>query len=63
MESEELSPEQPVAREDDAPAAPSNGTTPPDDTKDATTPPGNPAPDEDAVRRAKDKLEHAGGGS
>jgi hypothetical protein len=56
MESEERSPEQPVAREE------GGGTSPSDPTHEATTPPGNPDADEDAVREATDGLEQAGGG-
>jgi hypothetical protein len=37
-------------------------TTPPDPTHEATTPPGNPEPDEQAVREGEDKLDQAGGG-
>jgi hypothetical protein len=38
-------------------------TTRPDDpTHEATTPPGNPETDEDAVEQAEDKLDQAGGG-
>lgn len=38
------------------------GTTPPDPTHEATTPPGNPDVDEDAVQEGADKLDEAGGG-
>ena len=37
-------------------------TSPPEPPHEATTPPGNPEPDEDAVREAEDKLDQAGGG-
>ena len=37
-------------------------TSPPDPTHEATTPPGNPEVDQDAVDEAKDDLEQAGGG-
>jgi hypothetical protein len=37
-------------------------TGPQDDTKDATTPPGNPDVDEAAVESGEDKLGQAGGG-
>ena len=37
-------------------------TGPPDDTKDATTPPGNADVDERAVEEGEDKLGQAGGG-
>jgi hypothetical protein len=37
-------------------------TSPPDPTHEATTPPGNPEADEDAVRTAEEKLGQAGGG-
>lgn len=37
-------------------------TSPPDPTHEATTPPGNPEPDEQAVRDGEDKLGQAGGG-
>jgi hypothetical protein len=44
---------------DDRPAP----TTSPDDpTHEATTPPGNPERDDDAVREAEDQLDQAGGG-
>ena len=33
------------------------GTTPKQDTKDATTPPGNGVRDEDAIHRAQEKLQ------
>ena len=40
-----------------------SSTSPPEgDTKDATTPPGNPDADQDAVEQAEEKLEQAGGG-
>lgn len=38
------------------------GTSPPDPTHEATTPPGNPETDEDAVERSEDALEEPGGG-
>src|SRR3712207_9447915 len=42
---------------------PDKGITSPDEpTHEATTPPGNPEPDEAAVEQGKDKLEQAGGG-
>lgn len=42
---------------------PEKGITSPDvPTHEATTPPGNPEPDADAVRRAEEDLEKAGGG-
>ena len=37
-------------------------TGPQDDTKDATTPPGNPETDQQAVEQGEDKLGQAGGG-
>ena len=37
-------------------------TSPSEDTKDATTPPGNGETDAAAVEEGKDKLEQAGGG-
>jgi hypothetical protein len=37
-------------------------TAPDAPTHEATTPPGNPEPDEQAVREGRDKLEQAGGG-
>jgi len=37
-------------------------TTPEDPTHEATTPPGNPEADEEAVEQAEDKLDQAGGG-
>jgi hypothetical protein len=37
-------------------------TSPPDPTNDATTPPGNPPVDEEAVRESEEKLDRAGGG-
>lgn len=48
---------EPIARQE-----PEGGTTPKEATRDATTPPGNGAPDEDAVRKAREKLDQAGGG-
>ncbi|MDX6698731.1 MAG: hypothetical protein QOE65_2128 [Solirubrobacteraceae bacterium] len=47
----------PVARQE-----PEAGTTPKQDTKDATTPRGNGDTDEDAVRTANEKLHQAAGG-
>ena len=38
------------------------GTTPPDPTHEATTPPANPEPDEAAVEKGEEKLDQAGGG-
>ena len=38
------------------------GTTPPDPTHEATTPPDNPEPDQAAVEQGEDKLEQACGG-
>ena len=38
------------------------GTTPPDPTHEATTPPDNPEPDPDAVEQSEEKLDQAGGG-
>jgi hypothetical protein len=37
-------------------------TSPPDETHEATTPPGNPEVDEQAAQTARDELEQAGGG-
>jgi len=37
-------------------------TGPTEDTKDATTPPGNGDTDQQAVEQGEDKLEQAGGG-
>ena len=37
-------------------------TSPDEPTESATTPPSNPAVDEDAVRQARRDLERAGGG-
>ena len=37
-------------------------TSPSDPTHEATTPPGNPEPDQDAVEKGQDKLDQAGGG-
>lgn len=37
-------------------------TSPSEDTKDATTPPGNGETDQAAVEQGKDTLEQAGGG-
>jgi hypothetical protein len=37
-------------------------TSPDEPTHEATTPPGNPDRDEDAVREAEEGLEQAGGG-
>ena len=37
-------------------------TGPREDTKDATTPPGNPEADQGAVDEAEEKLDQAGGG-
>ena len=38
------------------------GTSPPDPTHEATSPPSNPAVDEGALAKAKDDLDQAGGG-
>ena len=38
------------------------GTTPPDETHEATTPPGSGDVDDEAVERAEDELDQAGGG-
>lgn len=37
-------------------------TAPPDDTHEATTPPGNPETDDEAVEQGREGLEEAGGG-
>ena len=37
-------------------------TSPPDQTHEATTPPGNPEPDQEAVEKGQEGLEQAGGG-
>jgi len=37
-------------------------TSPPDDTHEATTPPGNPDTDSEALDRDEEKLDQAGGG-
>jgi hypothetical protein len=37
-------------------------TSPDEPTHEATTPPGNPERDEDAVKEAEEKLDQAGGG-
>ena len=37
-------------------------TAPPEPTHDATTPPGNPETDEQALREGREKLDQAGGG-
>jgi len=37
-------------------------TTPPDPTHEATTPPGNPDVDQEALDEGRDKLDQAGGG-
>jgi len=47
----------PIARQE-----PEGGTTSKPGTHDATTPRGNGAADDDAVRRAEEKLDQAGGG-
>ena len=47
----ELQTPDPIARRE-----PEGGTTPKQGTKDATRPPGNGVRDEDAVRRAQEKL-------
>lgn len=49
--------DEPIARQE-----PEGGTTPPEPTKDATTPPGNGERDEDAVRQGEEKLDQAGAG-
>ena len=42
---------------------PDKGITSPDaPTHEATSPPGNPEPDADAVKRAEEELEKPGGG-
>ena len=38
-------------------------TSPREPTHEATTPPGNPNRDEDAVKEAEERLEQAGGGT
>jgi hypothetical protein len=38
------------------------GTSPEDPTHEATTPPGNPDADDDAVREGEEGLDQAGGG-
>ncbi len=37
-------------------------TSPPDPTHEATTPPGNPEVDQDALKKAAEELEKPGGG-
>lgn len=37
-------------------------TSPPEDTSDATTPAGSGERDEEAIEKARDKLDQAGGG-
>ncbi len=37
-------------------------TSPPEPTHEATTPPDNPEPDQDALQKSEDSLEQAGGG-
>ena len=37
-------------------------TSPPDPTHEATTPPGNPDADQEAVEQSQEKLDQAGGG-
>jgi hypothetical protein len=37
-------------------------TKPPDPTHEATTPPGNPDVDQEAVEKGQDNLDQAGGG-
>ena len=37
-------------------------TSPPEDTHEATTPPGNGEPDTEAGRKVEEQLEQAGGG-
>ncbi len=37
-------------------------TSPPDPTHEATTPPGQGDRDEDAIKKAEEKLDQAGGG-
>ena len=37
-------------------------TSPEEPTHEATTPPGNGEPDEEAVEKGEDKLDQAGGG-
>ena len=37
-------------------------TSPPDPTHEATTPPGQGDRDEEAIKKAEDKLDQAGGG-
>ncbi|MDQ4040311.1 MAG: hypothetical protein M3141_01010 [Actinomycetota bacterium] len=48
---------EPIARQE-----PEGGTTPKQGTKDATRPPGNGVRDDDAIRKAREKLDQAGGG-
>ena len=40
----------------------SSSTSPQEDTSEATTPPGSGERDEDAIEKAEDKLDQAGGG-
>ena len=54
-------PRDPITAETIARQEPEGGTTPKQGTKDATTPPGNGVRDEDAVRKAYEKLDQAGG--
>ena len=37
------------------------GTTPPDETKDATTPPANPEVDQDAVDKGQENIDRISG--
>jgi hypothetical protein len=39
-----------------------SATSPPEDTSEATTPPGSGEVDEEAVEKAREKLDQAGGG-
>ncbi len=48
---------EPIARQE-----PEGGTTSKQGTKDATRPPGNGVRDDDATRKAEEKLDQAGGG-
>jgi hypothetical protein len=60
MESQEPSPEQPVAREEPERRVDEEEDSPLEPVDERTTPPSNPEVDEDAVREAKDKLDRAG---
>jgi hypothetical protein len=60
MESQEPSPEQPIAREEPEQRVDEEEDSPLLPVDEKTSPPANPPADEDAVREGKEKLDRAG---